>query len=56
MTTPNKWELWPLLMALGFVCMAENNNMTELTLRAVTIIALTYSISVRLCRKEKGKP
>lgn len=48
---PSKWEIWPLMMAVGFVCMAKSNSMAELILRAVTIAALTYSISHRLCRR-----
>lgn len=52
---PSKWEIWPLLMALGFICMAKNNSMGELYLRALTIVALTYSISHRLCRRQNDQ-
>jgi hypothetical protein len=48
----SKWEVWPLMMTVGFVAMADNNGMTELILRAITIAALTYSISHRLCRRQ----
>lgn len=48
---PSKWEIWPLMMALGFVCMAKNNSNAELVMRAITVASLTYSISHRLCKR-----
>lgn len=50
-TGPDKWEIWPLLMALGFICMAKNVSMGEFYLRALSIVFLTYSISHRLCKR-----
>jgi hypothetical protein len=50
MKRPNLWKVWPLMMALGFVCMADNTGLDQMTLRALTIVALTYSISLELCR------
>jgi len=52
---PSKWEIWPLLMALGFICMSKNNSMAELYLRALTIVALTYTISHRICKRHSDK-
>jgi hypothetical protein len=48
----SKWEIWPLMMALGFVCMAKSNGWAELIPRVLTVAALTYSISHRLCRRQ----
>lgn len=50
----SKWEIWPLIMALGFVCMAKNNGWAEFIARVLTVVALTYSISHRLCRRQNA--
>jgi hypothetical protein len=51
----SKWDIWPLMMAVGFTCMAKNEGFAELILRSITIAALTYSISHRLTRGGKPK-
>lgn len=48
---PNKWTIWPLFMAFGFLCMAPPNTTPLLILRAITIAAITYSITHRLCKR-----
>lgn len=45
----SKLEIWPLMMAVGFTCMAKSDGTAELILRAIAIAALTYEISHRLC-------
>lgn len=51
----NFWELWPLLMGLCFVVMAPFTNGPTFILRALTVVALTYSLSRRLSRRNPSK-
>ena len=47
----SKWQIWPLLMAFGFVCIQQPKTMFEFVSCVGAITALTFSISCVLCRR-----
>lgn len=48
---PDFWKLWPLLIGLAFITMRDPRTTGQFVLQALTVIALTFSIALRICHR-----
>lgn len=50
---PGFWEIWPLLMVVGIIGI----NVSKFWwLQGITVIAITYTLSLKICRLASPSP